>query len=203
MNTDTPGYWRDSAGSLIPESKVKAVDKVRNQVVEDLIDQARVVASLLSSFKARAFSEVATFIELSGEQYGAKLRGVKGNITLMTFDGRYKIIRQIQDHLVFDERLQAAKQLIDECIQSWTAGSSDEIKALINNAFQVNKEGQINTGRVLGLRRLDINDAKWKDAMTAISDSVQVAGSKPYIRFYERVGETDEYRPISLDMASA
>lgn len=203
MNTDTPGYWRDSAGSLIPESKVKAVDKVRNQVVEDLIDQARVVASLLGSFKARAFSEVATFIELSGEQYGAKLRGVKGNITLMTFDGRYKIIRQIQDHLVFDERLQAAKQLIDECIQSWTAGSSDEIKALINNAFQVNKEGQINTGRVLGLRRLDINDAKWKDAMTAISDSVQVAGSKPYIRFYERVGETDEYRPISLDMASA
>lgn len=203
MNIDTPGYWRDSAGSLIPESKVKAVDKVRNQVVEDLIDQARVVASVLSSFKARAFSEVATFIELSGEQYGAKLRGVKGNITLMTFDGRYKIIRQIQDHLVFDERLQAAKQLIDECIQSWTVGSSDEIKALINNAFQVNKEGQINTGRVLGLRRLDINDAKWKDAMTAISDSVQVAGSKPYIRFYERIGETDEYRPISLDMASA
>ncbi len=102
---------------------------------------------------------------------------------------------------MFDERLQAAKQLIDECIQTWTEGSSDEIKALINDAFQVNKEGKINTARVLGLKRLNINDEKWLRAMQAIADSVQVAGSKPYIRIYERIGDTDQYQPISLDVA--
>lgn len=37
--------------------------------------------------------------------------------------------------------------------------------------------------------------------MQAIGDSVQTAGSKPYLRFYERVGDSDEYRPISLDVA--
>ena len=65
----------------------------------------------------------------------------------------------------------------------------------------MNKEGKINTARVLGLKRLNINDEKWLRAMQAIADSVQVAGSKPYIRIYERIGDTDQYQPISLDVA--
>jgi hypothetical protein len=28
-----------------------------------------------------------------------------------------------------------------------------------------------------------------------------VVGSKSYIRVYERIGDTDQYRPISLDIA--
>jgi hypothetical protein len=108
----------------------------------------------------------------------------------------------MQDNLAFDERLQAAKALIDACIKDWTQGSRSEIKALIDNAFQVDKEGKISTGRVLGLRRLDIKDQQWQSAMQAISDSVQVLGSKPYIRIYERVGDSDNYQPISLDLAS-
>jgi hypothetical protein len=39
--------------------------------------------------------------------------------------------------------------------------------------------------------------------MQAIADSVRVASSKAYVRIYERVGDTDDYRPISLDVASA
>ena len=61
---------------------------------------------------------------------------------------------------------------------------------------------KINTGRVLALRRLDIRDEKWQKAMQAIGESLQVVGSKEYVRFYERIGNTDQYRPISLDVAA-
>jgi len=37
--------------------------------------------------------------------------------------------------------------------------------------------------------------------MRAISDSIQSSGSKTYIRIYERVGQSENYRPISLDVA--
>jgi hypothetical protein len=56
---------------------------------------------------------------------------------------------------------------------------------------------------VLGLKRLNIRDEKWQRAMQAIADSVQVSGSKPYIRIYERIGDTDQFKPISLDVAGA
>ncbi|WP_146208560.1 DUF3164 family protein, partial [Haemophilus influenzae] len=70
-------------------------------------------------------------------------------------------------------------------------------------AFNVDKEGNLNTSRILGLRRVDIQDERWQNAMQAISESVQVVSSKAYVRLYERVGESDQYVPIALDVAGA
>ncbi|MDR1506452.1 MAG: DUF3164 family protein, partial [Treponema sp.] len=58
-----------------------------------------------------------------------------------------------------------------------------------------------NTARVLGLRRLEIHDPDWQKAMRAITESIQVSGSKQYLRFYER-NENGEYRQIPLDVAA-
>ena len=108
----------------------------------------------------------------------------------------------MQDHIVFGEQLMAAKELIDECVQEWSEGANDNIRVLVSHAFQTDREGKINTGRVLALRRLAIKDEKWQQAMQAIADSMQTASTKPYIRFYERMESTGEYRPISLDVAA-
>lgn len=196
------GYWQDANGRLIPTDLIKDIDKARHELVHEIVAKAKEMNLLLVAFKAQTFADISAFVELSADKYNAKVGGTKGNITLMSFDGKYKIVRQMQDNLAFDERLQAAKALIDACIKDWTQGSRSEIKALIDNAFQVDKEGKISTGRVLGLRRLDISDPQWQAAMQAISDSVQVLGSKPYIRIYERVGDSDNYQPISLDLAN-
>lgn len=195
------GYRQDIKGRLIPNSQVKAIDVERSDLVERLIELAKQEQARLREFKELAFGDIAAFIQLSAEQYEVVLGGTKGNVTLYSFDGRYKIVRQCQDYIRFDERLQAAKALIDECIQLWAADSNDNVKALINDAFQVDREGKISTGRVLGLRRLDIDDPKWLQAMKAISDSIIVTDSKDYIRFYERDAE-NKYQAISLDFAN-
>ena len=196
------GYWQDASGSLIPESKLKDIDKLRHQVVTDLCLMAEKSRDGLADFKARAMQEVAALVSTSMEQYGVKAGGEKGNVTLISFDGRYKLVRSMQDKLTFGEQLMAAKALIDECVHEWAQGANDNIKALVNHAFQTDKEGKINTGRVLGLRRLEIRDAKWQSAMQAIADSMQTASTKPYVRFYKRNDTTGEYQPISLDVAA-
>lgn len=202
-NTAIPaGYWKDSEGRLVHETLVKPIDRTRDQLVRELVAKAKGEAIALAKFKAAAFADIAAFVELSAEMYGVKMGGTKGNITLTSYDGAYKVVRQVQDTIVFDERLQVAKKLIDDCIQRWAEGSNVNIRALVHDAFQVSKEGRINTGRVLGLRRLDIDDEQWKRAMQAIGDSVRTNGSSTYVRCYERIGESDQYRPISLDMAT-
>lgn len=204
MNEKTipPGYWEDANGTLVPVSKIKEIDKDRSKVVAELCEQAKVESARLMAFKTSAMQFVADFINRSLAAYDVKAGGKKGNVTLVSFDGRYKIVRQMQESITFDERLQAAKALIDECIQSWSKGSNANLKALVNDAFQVDQQGKINTGRVLGLRRLDITDDKWQLAMKAIGDSMKVASTKPYIRFYERDEATGTYVPISLDVAA-
>jgi hypothetical protein len=196
------GYWMDATGALIPVGNIKPIDKARDAVVKALCESAKESQAQLVAFKLVAMDKIAAFISESLAQYDVAHGGKKGNVTLFSFDGRYKIVRQMQETLTFDERLQAAKALIDECIQVWSKGSNAHIKVLVNDAFQVDQQGKISTGRVLRLRSLDIKDEKWQLAMKAIGDSMRVASTKPYIRFYERDATTEAYEPISLDVAA-
>lgn len=201
-NTNIPeGYMEDSQGRLVPVSGIKAADLARNDLVIDLMSRAKELSLILAAFKQHAMADIEAFVELSGEEYGAKLGGKKGNVTMYSFDGRFKLIRSIDDYIVFDERLQAAKSLIDECLKRWTVGSQTELRTIVNDAFQVDKTGRINTKRVLSLRRLDIQDETWQRAMQAISDSVQVISSKSYIRFYERQPD-GSYKQLNLNIAT-
>ena len=121
----------------------------------------------------------------------------------LSYDGEYKVLVSVNENIVFDERLQIAKDLIDDCINDWSQDSRSEIRALIQDAFYVGKSGQINRNRILGLRRLDIQDERWQKAMQAISDSIQVSDSKSYVRIYRRDKEdAEKYSMIDLDISA-
>lgn len=197
-----PDDWmQDAKGRWTPKASVKAVDMARHELVLELVERARKTSTILSAFKRDAMGDVKAFIQLSAEQYGVKISGAKGNVTLLSFDGKYKIVRSTNERLVFDERLQVAKSLIDDCIKEWSGGTDDKLRALVNHAFQVER-GEVSTARVLSLRQLAIDHPKWAEAMRAITDSFHVAETRAYLRFYERNDETGEYVPISLDLAS-
>ncbi|MEP7041880.1 MAG: DUF3164 family protein [Dokdonella sp.] len=196
------GYRQDSQGRLVAETAIKAIDLLRDQLVQGMVESAHRLRGQLHDFKSRAFDDIATFVQMSAEQYGVRLGGNKGNVSLLSFDGRYKVVRAMQDTIVFDERLQAAKALIDACLQEWTEGARAELRTLVSDAFRVDPAGNIRTGNVLALRRLDITDTRWLEAMRAIGDAVQVVNTKTYFRIYERDEQTGKYNPISLDIAT-
>ncbi|WP_249605049.1 DUF3164 family protein [Chromobacterium sp. IRSSSOUMB001] len=195
------GYWQDAKGHLVPVSLIRPIDQERDRLVKELVGRALPISDALAGFKKSAFDDVAAFTELSWEQYGVVVGGKKGNVTLHSFDGRYRLERAFQDRIAFDERLQAAKVLIDQCLHDWSEGAGPELQAIVNQAFAVDKKGKINTARILALRRLDIQDERWQRAMTAIGEALQVVGSSTYIRLYERIGKSEQYRMIPLDIA--
>jgi hypothetical protein len=198
---DPKKYWKDADGAYRPVDKIKPIDKDRHYTVTAIVEQAKQVSADMLAFKLTAMAGINEFVDRSLSEYKIQVGGAKGNISLISFDGKYKIVRQMQDSIVFDERLAAAKILLDQCIMGWSKGSNDNLKVLVNKVFQVNREGKISTGRVLELRQYDIKDEKWLLAMKAINDSIKVVASKSYIRFYERFEETGEYLPINLDVA--
>jgi len=200
-NAIPEGYRMNGQGYLVHEDMIKPIDKTRDVLVADLVRQALDLQAAMIRFKAAAFGDIEAFLQLSAEQYGVKLDGAKGNVSLLSFNGRYKLQRAIQQSIDFDERLQTARALIDECLHEWTKGARPEVVTLVNDAFRTNTKGEIRTASVLALRRLDIDDERWQRAMKAIGEACQVIGSKSYVRFYERVGDTDQWRPISLDLA--
>ena len=196
------GYRKNAVGHLVPEATIRDIDLERDSIVRELIEAAKDAQNNLRSLKERVFGDANAFISLSADKYGVKLGGAKGNVTLHSFDGSLKVVIQRAENMSFDERLQAVKVLIDECITDWARGSDPKIQVLVQQAFDTDKEGKINVGRVLALRRLKIDDEKWQRAMQALGESVQVVGKKTYMRFYERVDGSEQYTTISLDFAS-
>ena len=194
-------FMTDSQGRQVPAELVSGIDKLRDQTVRRIADEALGMRDILADFKRRIRDDILAFVDVSASQYGRAWGGKKGNITLTTYDGRHRLVVSISDRITFDERLQVARDLIGDCIEKWSQGSRNEIRILVQDAFQVDKAGKINTARVLGLRRLEIADPDWQKAMEAISDSIQVSGSKQYLRFYER-DEQGQYVQIPLDVAA-
>ena len=204
MSNATPipaGYRQDAKGRLVAEAQIKPIDQARDELVTDLVARAKQVNAVIAEFKRDAFADIGAFVQLSAEAYGVHLGGRKGNVQLLSFDGRYRVQRAIAESIAFDERLQAAKALIDECLTEWTEGARSELRVLVADAFRVDKAGDIRTAAVLGLRRLDISDERWQRAMQAIAEAVQVVDSKSYLRLYERVGDSEQWQPIPLDVA--
>ena len=194
------GYMKNSRGGYDPIELVKPLDKIRDELVRKIVAEAEEVSRVVADFKARTFAEIASFVAVSGQDHGVSWGGEKGNVNLSSYDAELKVVRAMDEYFTVNEQLQVAKHLIDQCIRRWAEGSRAEIRALIDDAFQVDKRGRVNIRRILGLRRLDIQDEQWQQAMKAIGDSLQVAGTKEYIRLYKKDAH-GQYQQISLDVA--
>jgi hypothetical protein len=125
----------------------------------------------------------------------------KGNALLFTFDEKYKIEMRFREKIQFGIELQLAKQKIDECIKAWSVDSNDNLKAIINEAFQVDKRGQLARYRIFALRRYKIKDPIWKEAMELIDKAIMVTSTKQYISFAVR-DEAGNYNKVVLNFST-
>jgi len=110
------GFKLDAQGRLIPESQIKKIDLERDKLVKEIVAEAMIKAEEIAKFKDKTMKKIEQFITKSAKEFNVKMGGKKGNVQLLSFDGKYKVLRSINEFLSFDERLQVAKSLIDECI---------------------------------------------------------------------------------------
>lgn len=198
------GYVRDAKGNLIAEKNVKASDLLIDQTVRKIADFADELSARIARFKGHTHDDIETLLALLGAQYGvARARSPKGDITLTSFDGLLKVVQRSQDQLEFGPELQIAKELLDELIAEWGTGATDELKVLVNSAFDTSKTGRINRDAVFRLRRLEFSHAKWPMVQAAITDSIRSLGTKSYIRIYRRATTEAGWEIIPINLANA
>ncbi len=197
---DDDGKWIDPSGNAIPVKYIDPVDKNRDRLVNRLMKKAMSISDGICKLREMAFDDIDAFIEDTEKRYKVKVRTKVGNKAFTDFSNTMKIEVKVAHTIQFDERLSLAKAIIDGCIKRWAEGSDDKIKLLIDQAFKVDKKGNLDKDKVLGLRQLKIKDTEWRKAMDIISDSTKVIGSKRYIKFSRKNGKGD-WDSVSLDIA--
>ena len=196
-------HMHDAKGALVPVSLIKPQHLLEDEVVRRVMGHAIALSDQVSRFKEHTFDDLGGFEALLAQEYDATVGGAKGNKTLTTHDGLFKISVQVADNIVFGPELQIAKGLVDECLNEWAQGSRDEIRAIVTRAFNTDKAGQINRSEIFMLLRLDITDPRWQRAMKAIRDAMRIEGSKTYVRCHRRDTCASPWQAISIDLAKA
>jgi hypothetical protein len=196
-------YMRDAKGALVPVELIRPQDILQDETVRRIIGYAIALSDQVTRFKAHTFDDLGAFEALLEQEYGAKVGGPKGNKTLMTHDGLFKVSVQVADYIDFGPELQIAKELVDECLNEWAADARPEIRAIVTRAFNTDKAGQINRAELFMLLRLEITDPRWLKAMQAIRDAMRVVGSKTYVRCHRRRAADAPWEPITIDLAKA
>jgi hypothetical protein len=192
-------FYLDAKGGMVPEEGIKPVDQLRDQLVTSIQDKVLAMRQKMEDTKADCLNDIEAFMNLSAEQYGVKLGGEKGNVSLTSFDGSARVVLAISESLDLTEGVHAAKQLIDEYLTELTKNSTSDLRTLVTNAFRV-KQGKMDVKRILELRSYNISDERWKKAMDIISDSVKVASSKRCFRVHSK--KDDSFQLINLDFAT-
>ncbi|MBN57820.1 DUF3164 family protein [Thalassolituus sp. UBA3500] len=202
MNTETipEGYMQNNRGDLVREENVKDIDKIVDQSVTTLAQQARDLSMSLTKFKRLALDDIRELITIAGEKYGENLGGDKGNITLCSYDGRYKIQRTFADRISFNIEMKAAESLFDKYLEAISASAAADIRVLINATFRSTRGKKLRTAELLRLLSLDIKHPDWIKACEALKNSIMVDGATVYIRLYERVNDSESYRMIPLNI---
>ena len=179
--------------------------KVLNQ---DILDREAAVSKAMDyalKLQERIIKEKHSIIKIVEDYLNdvARRNNVewKGNALLLTFDEKYKIEIRYREKIQFGIELQLAKQKIDECIKAWSENSNDNLNAIINEAFQVDKRGQLARYRIFALRRYKIKDPIWKEAMELIDKAILVTSTKQYISFAVR-DEAGNYNKVVLNFSS-
>lgn len=194
------GHMRNAKGHLVPITMIKPIDMLRDQTVTRIVQNAKNLAAINAQFKRQAFEDVAAFVEASAEQFDVHVGGDKGGVTLISFDGRYKVERSFAGLIRLDEQVLAAKALLDECVEDWKDDSRDELKVVLTEIFATGSGGQLVTSKVLSLLRWNIRDPRWLKAMDVIREAIQVTDTKPFLRIYERSGPDGKFVQIPLDV---
>jgi len=203
-NKDKQGNWLDARGKLVPEEYVPELDKTRDALVTELQKEAVKISEMILAFKMKAIQRIDAYLEELAQTKKVR-ENWKGNISLDSFDGTLRIERKIDETLGFDENLQLVKTQVDKWVANRLKGTDDALAKVISQAFNMDKQGKINTAMLIKLLHLDIDDGDWKKAMRILKDSMSVKSSKQYINFKLKTNtETGEdWENICLNFNSA
>ena len=201
-NTPTPpGYWKNAKGDLIREANVPDRERDMDAVVRKIHGFGADLSATMWRFREYTMRDIALFCERIIQEYGGTPRGKKGNVSLTSFDGTMRVQLAIADVIDIGPEIQAAQNLIEECIDEWSKNAAINLRALVRQAFQADSCGRLSVAQLLNLRRIEIDDAKWRQAQAAITDALRPGGRAEYVRIYTRAAPTDPWQQMPLHLA--
>ena len=196
------GYRRNARGDLVHEANINPVDVETDRTVEKIHRFGAALSAQMWRYRDHTLIDIYALLDRIVETYGGKAGGRRGNVTLTSFDGRRKVTLAQAERIAVGPEIRAAQAMIEECIEDWSARGNKKLRALVDQALVPDATGQVPVSHILRLRRVHIDDPRWRNVQLALSDALRPAGKAEYIRLHKRDDPTQGWRQVPLSLAS-
>jgi Skp family chaperone for outer membrane proteins len=191
-------YWVDAEGMNVPRKYIPEHDRLRDEMVTEVFEDVQKLHKELENLKETIREKTSAYLDKVADKYGEKWQG---NAQLLDFSGERSIEIKISKNIEFDERLQIAKQKIDNYIKELVKNSGRDLVLLVNRAFRVDNKGKVDVRQILGLKQIAIDNPDWQEAMQLIDDAIKVTNTRKYFNFRQR-NENGEWETVTLNFSA-
>ena len=206
IDWDTPppaGYWRNARGDLIREANISEIDRDMDAVTRCIHGFGSALSAEMWRFRTYTQDDIGALLDRVVDCYGGRRRGGgKGNVQICTYDGRMRVTVSQADVIDVGPEIHAAQAIVEECLDEWTERGNLKLRALVDQAFRPDATGRLSVSHLLRLRRIAIDDAKWRAVQTAIGDALRPVGRAEYIRLHRRDNPTQTWTQVPLHLAT-
>lgn len=195
------GFWMSPRGKAVDPEVISPLDKRRDRTVEQIVKAAARLENRMRVDKEKYLQKIDKYMSYIEKKFHAERTG-KGNLVLTNYSGTVQVEVKISDVIVFDEKLQIAKTMIDACLKKWGADANKNYRAVVDQAFEVDKTGQVNKYNIIRLMRLNIKDEGWKNAMAVLQKSQNITATRQYLNIKKRADLNSKWESINLNFSS-
>ena len=195
-------YWPDPKGNMWRAENIAPRDRDMDGVVRKIHAFGADLSAQMWRFREYTMRDISLYCDRLIKQYGVQPRGKKGNVTLTSFDGCLRVTLSIADVIEAGPEIQAAQALIEDCIEQWSANAQINLRALVSQAFRRDDCGRLSVAQLLNLKRIEIDDPRWRQAQRAIGDALRPSGRAEYVRLYSRAKSTDKWKQLPMHLAN-
>ncbi|XWN36075.1 MAG: DUF3164 family protein [Balneola sp.] len=184
-----PKKWIDPNGLEIPSNRVTKEEKNKEKVVDKCHKLASIATEKLAEARNEIYDLVEEFLEESAHY--AKLKKWKGNASITNFEGTLRVKKDIKNNVQPDDNIHICKQIVDECLSSWSKGAKKELQEVIKSYFHTDSKGEYRLENLIRLKKTKVDDPRWNEAMSYLDKSLNVVSSKAYysVEFKNKLGE--------------
>jgi len=194
-----PAFLTNGQGKKIPIAAILPVDVEREMMIQQLFEIALSLQEVIAAKKQEMYKLINGFL---GNGVGREVDAQAiENITFTSYDGSKQVHLRRTERIDYNEHLNQAFKLLNECLVEWTGGGNHELQALVQQVISAGKKGKIDHAMLLRLQRVNSKHPKFLEAQKLIKLSIVTNMAKQYLSFRQRQGEESKWQTISLNFS--
>lgn len=195
MKKATKKQWIDAKGRIIPSEHVSDEVKYQEFVLDRIRKEAERINKTISEGKAIIEELNKQFLSMKAKQAGYD--EWEGAVTLISFDGKFKMETKCSELITFGPDAQSGHRKIKEALETELQNVKYDVKEAILSLIEPSTSGVIPKVNLTKVKKWKLDSDLFREGIALFDSAANVTETKVYRKFYIRE-EDGSWTPLNV-----